>query len=237
METTLVVSDIHLGSPVCQCDKVLDVLFETPAKRVVVNGDLIDSHNLSRFRRKQWEVLSILRQLSKKREVIFVRGNHDGDMEKVSTILGLNFVDEYSWTQNGRRFLAIHGDQFDVWVRSRSKTTWFFTSLFYFLQRIDTHRQVMSRFVKLQSKILLKIDNSQKRGAATHAHRRGVDVILTGHSHMSCLETIKIGDREILYANSGSFTEEPCTYLTIDSAGQVQVHTVSNSLDNDLVHV
>ena len=60
----LVVSDIHLGSPVLRVKELLDLL-DQEWSQVVVNGDLLDSGKFHRYNKRHWKVLSKLRKLSK----------------------------------------------------------------------------------------------------------------------------------------------------------------------------
>src|SRR6185503_15124972 len=85
----VVISDLHLGSDNCQAkaaatflQEILDGTLRT--RRLIINGDVFDSIDFRRLRKTHWKVLSQIRHLSDKIEVIWIAGNHDGSAEIVS---------------------------------------------------------------------------------------------------------------------------------------------------------
>src|SRR5262245_37769038 len=74
---TIIVSDIHLGSKNSQAGWLCQLL-ETDFDRLIVNGDLINNLNLKKLKDPHWAVLDKLRQVGSQRELILLRGNHDG---------------------------------------------------------------------------------------------------------------------------------------------------------------
>ena len=57
----LCLSDIHLGSPICQADLTLKILEEEKYDTLIICGDLLDSYHIHRLCKKQWKILSTLR--------------------------------------------------------------------------------------------------------------------------------------------------------------------------------
>lgn len=211
---TLIVSDIHLGTPVSKTDKLLKVLNETSFDRLIINGDLFDCHNLKRFKKSHWKVLSTLRKLTQSHTVVFVGGNHDGDVETISLILGLKFVLEYKWEVNGKKFIAVHGHKNDKWTSKFPRITDFFTGIYYLIQLIDK-KHIVCGFLKHKSKVLLGVHKTMRRQAFEVAARHKVDGIFVGHSHIAD-DAVENGVR---YINSGSFCELPCHYILVDKNG------------------
>ena len=191
MEKIHIISDIHLGSPVCRVEKVLEVL-DIPCDKLIINGDLFDSFNLKRFNSEHWQVLSKIRKLSKKIPVIFCKGNHDGNIEVISALIGVDFV--YGWAS--KQFLSE-----------------FFTGLYYFIQRVDGKTRQFSTWLKLKSKQILKTHEKLESRAIKFARNNGYDAILVGHSHLEA----RIEQEGVLYVNSGSFTEHPSHYIEINA--------------------
>ena len=78
---TLWISDIHLGTPGCQAEALLDFLRHVECQTLFLVGDIIDGWQL----RRQWYwpqahndvVQKLLRKARKGTRVIFVPGNHD----------------------------------------------------------------------------------------------------------------------------------------------------------------
>jgi len=91
---TIIISDLHLGTPVSQGDKILKIL-SSDFERLIINGDLFDNHSFSRYKKQDWKILNNIRKLSKTKEVILVEGNHDGCSEFISAITGMNMVSNY----------------------------------------------------------------------------------------------------------------------------------------------
>ncbi|MBK6766704.1 MAG: hypothetical protein IPG71_10420 [bacterium] len=54
--SVLVISDLHLGSPNCNADGILDKLKNSRFDTLVINGDTYDNPNLHRLRRPHREV-------------------------------------------------------------------------------------------------------------------------------------------------------------------------------------
>jgi predicted phosphodiesterase len=51
----LCLSDIHLGSPICQAELTLKILEETQYDKLIICGDILDSYNIHRLCKKQWK--------------------------------------------------------------------------------------------------------------------------------------------------------------------------------------
>lgn len=118
---TIFLSDVHLGAPDCQIDKVNHFLKHTESERLVLNGDIIDGWSLGR--RGGWDrkhtrfVRLVLKKIEKRQtEVIYLRGNHDDIVDRFLPLHfgGLKFVDQYIHEGKTGRYLVIHGDAFDA---------------------------------------------------------------------------------------------------------------------------
>src|SRR6185437_9056133 len=104
MDTTTIISDIHLGSDCCQA-KMLEAFLEnieSRSTRLILNGDVFDSMDFRRLEKHHWRILSRLRKISDKMEVVWVVGNHDGPAEVISHLLGLTVVNNYEFVSGGK---------------------------------------------------------------------------------------------------------------------------------------
>ncbi|TVR46977.1 MAG: UDP-2,3-diacylglucosamine diphosphatase [Puniceicoccaceae bacterium] len=123
---TIVLSDVHLGTPNCKVREVNHFLKHTRCRCLILNGDIIDGWQLRRSGR--WTrghtkfVRQVLKKLEKKdSEVIYLRGNHD---DILARFLPLSFgrfriVEDYiHLTARGERYLVLHGDVFDSVVKN-----------------------------------------------------------------------------------------------------------------------
>ena len=124
---TVFLSDVHLGAPDCQIDKVNHFLKHAACERLVLNGDIIDGWSLGR--RGGWTrqhtrfIRLVLKKIDKyKTDVIYLRGNHDDILDRFLPLHfgGLRVVDEYIHESSQGRYLVIHGDAFDA-VTQHSK--------------------------------------------------------------------------------------------------------------------
>ena len=93
MDNVLVVSDIHLGSPVSKVKTLAKVLKNEKYDHLVINGDLFDNRFIHRYKKRHWNILSLIRKISKKKKVTFILGNHDIKSKNIIKILGLEFVE------------------------------------------------------------------------------------------------------------------------------------------------
>jgi UDP-2,3-diacylglucosamine pyrophosphatase LpxH len=120
----LFLSDVHLGTRGCQAQRLLDFLRLHDAETIYLVGDIVDGWQL----RGGWYwpqahndvVQKLLRKARKGSRVIYVPGNHDeflrdyygthfGGIEIVETAIHVG--------ADGRRYLVIHGDHFDMIVK------------------------------------------------------------------------------------------------------------------------
>ena len=118
------VSDIHLGTRGSRSDMLLDFLARVECEQLYLVGDVIDGWRL----RKTWywhdefdQVMRAVLALAQKgTRVIYIPGNHD---EMFREWLGLEIAgvkllrEAVHEGADGRRFLVIHGDEFDGVIR------------------------------------------------------------------------------------------------------------------------
>lgn len=217
---TIIISDIHLGSDVARSKELLDVLRQYSFRRLILNGDIFDDLNFKRLQKNDWRFLSYIRRLAnpkKNCEVIWIVGNHDGVAEILSHLLGVSVVEEYAWEQNGKKFLAIHGHQFDNFITERIVLTNIASAVYLFIQKMDGSQQRISRWVKQKSKTLLRISQKIAGEATEYAASKGADTVFCGHTHI----TTHIQTGNVSYYNSGCWTDKPSHYITIDTLGEV----------------
>ncbi len=220
----VVISDLHLGSDNCQAKPAAAFLQslldgEIQTRRLIINGDVFDSIDFRRLKKSHWKVLSQIRHLSDKIEVIWIVGNHDGSAEIISHLLGVQVVEEFLLHSANEKILIIHGHQFDDFINDHPILTALADAAYWLLQKIDrTH--AIARMAKRRSKIFVRCTTKIRDRARRLAHSRGCTTVLCGHTHHA--ESLApTPEFPAAYHNSGCWTEHPSTYLTI-RAGRIQ---------------
>jgi len=115
----LFISDIHLGTPACPAERLLDLLRLTESEHLYLVGNILDGRQLrERFYWHQSHndvIQKLLRKARKGARVTYVAGSHDEAMRHFLGLAfgGIEIVDEaVHRTADGRRLLVIHGDRF-----------------------------------------------------------------------------------------------------------------------------
>ena len=110
----IVISDLHLGSDVCQA-KLLEEFLTWAVEHcheLVINGDIFDDLNFKRLTKRHFACLKVIRRNTDRDDirVVWVRGNHDGPAETISHIVGVDILDEYVYDNGDIQLLILHGD-------------------------------------------------------------------------------------------------------------------------------
>lgn len=215
------ISDIHLGTTGCQAELLLEFLKHTESKELYLVGDIIDGWQLARkwywHRHHNDVVQKILRKARKGTRVTFVAGNHD---EFARQFLGLAFgdisiVDEaIHVTKDGKRFLIIHGDQFDAVVQCAKWLAhvgdWLYglslemnRALNHLRRRIGLPYWSLSQYLKQRVKNAVSYINAFEEAVAREAKHRGMNGVVCGHIHRPEIRDID----GITYCNDGDWVE------------------------------
>jgi len=219
---TLVMSDLHLGSIVCRADKILDILKNSRFDTLIINGDLFDTDSTHRLSQKHWEILSALSAIAEHHKVLLVGGNHGRLLDLIPRKMGIEVMSDYEFTVGERRFLCLHGDEFDTFSRHLPRVTKMFAEIYYLIQRIGGEKQETSLFLKKMSKRILGVPRRQRRLALKRGAREHVDVVICSHTHLPYVAK-KDG---VLFINSGSFCDDPSTYITINKDGITRLEEI-----------
>ncbi len=221
----IIISDIHLGcenAQVRRLCRLLEGLLDKisiglpPTRRLIINGDVFDSIDFRRLKKTHWKVLSLLRHLSDKIEVVWTCGNHDGPAEIISHLLGVQVLNQYILESGGRRMLVMHGHIFDDFIDHHPVLTWVGDLIYNVLQRVD-RRHYVARLAKARSKVFLHCLDKVQTKSLAYAAKLGCHAVICGHTHHAAAVP-----GPIAYFNSGCWTELPSTYLEI-GGGQVRI--------------
>jgi UDP-2,3-diacylglucosamine pyrophosphatase LpxH len=217
----LVISDIHLGSPLFTHDcKVKELFTSGKYEGIIINGDLLDvwEHKLEKLIMLQSVMIDIIKTVSKTVPITIIKGNHDPDIQTLQTIFrDCNVVDTYEVN----RIKFMHGDQFDKLILNYSWLARIFDKLQWVLERVGlnmytwlrefTHSIAVKRNKTYYNDLVLEVENS-----IFNMYGKQYDLIFVGHTHLPKLVS-KIVDnsRTVIYANSGDWTYHN-TYIEFD---------------------
>lgn len=246
---TIWISDIHLGTRGCNAELLLDFLRATESDYLYLIGDILDFWRL----RKRWYwrqshndvIQKILRKARKGTRVIYIPGNHDEYFRdfarhRFGRVAILN--EAIHTTACGRRFLVLHGDQFDGVVKYAKWLAHLGDRAYTFMlaanvwlnvarRRLGFSYWSLSAFLKHKVKNAVEYISRFETAVVAEARRRGVDGVICGHIHSAQLRSID----GILYANDGDWVES-CTALVEHDDGRLEiVHWVKESRQTGLV--
>lgn len=215
------ISDIHLGTPGCQAEALLEFLRDTECQTLFLVGDIIDGWQL----RRNWYwpqahndvVQKLLRKVRKGTRVIFVPGNHDEFARKYlgHSFGGVEVAPEWiHQTADGRRFWITHGDLFDGVIQYAKWLAylgdWAYETTLRLNVVVNRWRAKLglpywslSKYLKLKVKRAVSFIGDYEAAVAREARKRGVDGVICGHIHHAELREID----GIVYANDGDWVE------------------------------
>lgn len=234
---TVFISDTHLGSRGAQARDLSRFLRCLSCERLYLVGDVVD---LWRMRsRVYWpvehhEVLQhLLRLIHEGTEVIYVPGNHDEAVRgyRGARLGGVRIEDQVVHeTADHRRFLVIHGDQFDMVVRHSRLVSMAGSAAYEWLIRLNRVYNAVRRWRGKPYWSLAQYVKSRVKSACTYvsrfeealtqeARRRGLHGVICGHIHKP-EQRVKDG---FVYHNCGDWIES-CTAVVEDFDGSL--HTI-----------
>jgi UDP-2,3-diacylglucosamine pyrophosphatase LpxH len=221
---TLFISDVHLGTRSAQTDAVLDFLRMVDADVIYLVGDIVDLWKVRRgayWPQSHNDVLQkLLRKVRKGCRIIFIPGNHD---EGLRDYCGTSFGgieirrDDIHVAANGRRYVVMHGDEFDIVVRyarwlaflgdrSYEAALWLNNPLNWVRRHLGFGYWSLSAYLKGRVKSAGNFIGEFETALCEVARRRNADGIICGHIHHAA-------DRHIgavHYLNCGDWVES-CT--------------------------
>jgi UDP-2,3-diacylglucosamine pyrophosphatase LpxH len=215
------ISDIHLGTPGCQAEALLEFLRTHSSDTLYLVGDIIDGWQLRR--RWYWPqahndvVQKLLRRARKGCRVVFVPGNHD---EFARGFIGHSFggievlKETVHTTAQGLKLWVIHGDHFDGVIQLAKWLAYLGDNLYELtlkLNRYLNHLRAkfglpywsLSAYLKLKVKKAVNFISDFEVAVATQAAKHGFQGVVCGHIHHAEIREIN----GILYCNDGDWVE------------------------------
>lgn len=233
---SIFISDLHLGTRGCRSDFLVSFLRSIDCKQLYLVGDIVDGWRL----RKSWywddghdEVIRLILNMARQgTEVTYIPGNHD---ELFRDWLGLEVAgvklmrEAEHEAADGRRFLVIHGDEFDGVIRYAKVIAhlgdWAYDWALVLNRWFNMARRrfgypywSLSQWLKRQVKEAVKAIDRFEIALATEAKRRGLQGVICGHIHHAEMRMVQ----GVLYINDGDWVES-CTALVEHADGRFEL--------------
>ena len=239
---SIFISDVHLGTRACRADRLLDFLREYSSDYLYLVGDIVDFWAMSRS--VYWTpaqntvIQKILRRARKGGNVFLIPGNHD---EALRDYLDVSFgnirvvADWIHTAADGRRYLLLHGDEFDQVTRYHRWVALLGDAAYAFLVRCNVSLSWARRalgipgywslagFAKRKVKSAVSFVCDFEESVARAVIARGVQGVICGHIHSAAVKSID----GLFYVNCGDWVES-CTAAVELHDGRIElVHQAS----------
>ncbi len=233
---TLFLSDFHLGTKNAKADELLTFLERVDADTIYLVGDIVDVWRIQKH--PHWPhthnavLQALLRKARRGARLILIPGNHD---EALRPYCGQDFgpvslrMNDIHLTADGRRFVVMHGDEFDVvvchapWLahlgdKAYNAALWINTKLNRARRTAGMGYWSLSAFLKRKVKQAVNFIGNYENTLAREATRREAQGIICGHIHHAAVR--QIGD--VAYINTGDWVES-CTAVVEHRDGSMEL--------------
>lgn len=230
------ISDVHLGTSQAKASFLLDFLRHHDADQYYLVGDIIDGWALKRswyWPSSHNELIRGLLQEAEGTNVTYIPGNHD-EVARDFPGLQLGGITIQRKTQHttadGRRFLIVHGDEFEGVVRHSKWLEflggWAYAGVLTADRWLNRGRRLLNlpywslaNYLKETTHRVRQFIEDFEETAAHEAKKEAFDGIICGHIHRPRMRTIE-GTQ---YVNTGDWVES-CTALVEHRDGRLELH-------------
>lgn len=234
--TAVWISDVHLGYKDCQAQYLLDFLNAIECDVLYLVGDIVDLWSMKRqffWHPSHYDVLALIQQKAKDgTRVIYIPGNHDETFRHYAndSLFGIEVHKQYiHTTKANKRFLLLHGDDFDSATRYNKLISIAGDAGYDFLLFLNRWTNRIRRlfggnYWSLASWIKARVHKAREaidafeKAAIHEAKKQAVDGIICGHIHHPAVKVVD----GILYCNDGDWIEN-CTALVENSSGRIEL--------------
>lgn len=231
---SLFISDVHLGTKDCQAKKLNEFLKVNHCQNLYLVGDIIDGWRMRKkvnWKKPHTKVIRRLLRLSKQGvNIYYITGNHDEFLRKFANnkFDNIQLVNKRTHhTADGRRFLIIHGDQFEGVTHAHDLLKWvgdWGYDLLMFLNRQFNRWRAKygygywscAAFLKSHIKRAKQYIADYEDAASHFAQKNGFDGIICGHIHHPAEKHLN----DVDYYNTGDWVES-CTAIAEDFSGKL----------------
>jgi UDP-2,3-diacylglucosamine pyrophosphatase LpxH len=235
---SIFLSDIHLGTRACQADRLLDFLKVYEAQYLFLIGDILDFWAMKR-RGVYWSttqntvVQKILKRARHQTHVVFIPGNHDeAAREHVGASFGnIRVLQDYEHiAADGKRYLLLHGDEFDQVTRYHRWIAILGDHAYAMLVRLNIGLSWLRRrlgilgywslagYAKRKVKSAVSFIFDFEASVARHARERGLAGVICGHIHAAAMREVD----GVMYINCGDWVDS-CTAIVEHLDGRMEL--------------
>lgn len=245
---SIFISDVHLGTRGCQADALCVFLKTHTSENLFLVGDIIDGWRLKRrwhFPQSHANVIRrILTAAKRGTRVEYILGNHDEAGRKFLnfdiSFGNINISDRQDYVGvDGKRYLVIHGDFFDVLMHDKKwlmhiGDTLYDTMIWANIQfnrvrnLLGMEYWSLSKYLKQNTKQALNFINRYEEHLADYCKNHGYDGIICGHIHHAEIKEIN----GVTYMNDGDWVESG-TALVEHLDGRWEIINYAENIDNN----
>jgi UDP-2,3-diacylglucosamine pyrophosphatase LpxH len=230
-------SDIHLGTRACQAERLLDFLRDHTSDYLYLVGDIVDFWAMSRgiywSPAQNTVIQKLLRRARRGEKIFLIPGNHDEALRDYPGISfgGIRVVREWIHTAaDGRRYLLLHGDEFDQVTRYHRWIALLGDAGYDALVRanivlswIRRHLGIsgywsLAGYAKRKVKKAVSFICDFEQSVAHAVRARNVHGVICGHIHSATIKNIE----DVVYVNCGDWVES-CTAVLEFHDGRLEI--------------
>ena len=230
-------SDIHLGTRGCQAERLLEFLRCYESEYLYLVGDIVDFWAMSRgivwTAQQNTVVQKILRRARHGQHVFLIPGNHDEALREYGGISfgDIRVVNEHVHVAaDGKRYLLIHGDEFDQVTRYHRWVAVLGDVAYHWLVSLNTGLSWVRRhlkrpgywslagYAKRRIKTAVSFIFDFEDSVIHAARERGMDGVICGHIHSAVIREID----GVTYINCGDWVDS-CTAIVEHLDGRMEL--------------
>ena len=239
---TIFLSDAHLGCHYAQAESLLRFLNRVEPEELYIVGDFIDGWRLKRRWFWQTVYVQILQRLlhlaANGTQIYYAPGNHDEFLRDFLCHFGqITIADQFlHQTADGRRFVILHGDQFDDVERTAK---WLSVIGAFAYDQLVLVNGIVNQFrrwfqlsdcrfssnVKVWAKQAVQFISDFEQRVVCHAKELECDGVICGHIHVPRITSLN----GITYCNTGDWVEH-CTALVELESGELMLLDLSGQI-------
>lgn len=235
---SIFLSDIHLGTRACQVERLLTFLKSYSSENLFLVGDILDLWAMGR-RGVYWSapmntfVQKVLKRARQGSHVVFIPGNHDEALRDYldSTFGNIRLYRDYEHTTaDGKRYLLLHGDEFDAVTKYHKWLAILGDQSYAVLVRINIVLSMVRRrlgisgywslagYAKRKVKSAVSFIYDFEESVARHVKERQLDGVICGHIHAAAIKDVE----GITYVNCGDWVDS-CTAIVEHFDGRLEL--------------